>query len=88
MPILNTYHSALAQLLTTKTLIVLNWWCSPVGPVFGGTRSSDRACGLQWDEASGQGHRLSEHVGGGDVAEERSQARYVHCFFIRENPYD
>lgn len=54
----------------------LNWrFARLVGPVFGGERSSDRACGLQWDEASGPGHRLSEHVGGGHSAEERSQAR-------------
>lgn len=53
---------------------VFNRWYSHVGPVFGGKRSSDRACGLQWDEASGQGHRLSEHVGGGDSAKERGQA--------------
>lgn len=52
----------------------LNCRWSQIGPVFGGKRSSDRACGLQWDEASGPGHRLSEHVGGGDSAEEGGQA--------------
>lgn len=48
--------------------------CSGAGPVPSGERSGDRACGLQWDEASGPGHRLSQHVGGGDSAEKRGQA--------------
>ena len=44
-------------------------------PLPGGARGGDRACGLQRHEAAGPGHRLQKHLGGGDPAEERGQAR-------------
>lgn len=59
-----------------KAALSLKLGCvSAPGPVLGGERSGYRACGLQWDEAFGQGHRLSQHLSGGHPAEERSQAR-------------
>lgn len=75
MSLLNAYRSMLTILLTVQCFSVFNSLCSHVGPVLGGKRSSHRARGLQWDEASGPGHRLSEHIGGGDSVEERGQAR-------------
>ena len=45
-----------------------------VGAVPGGAWGGGGARGLLGDAATGPRHRLQEHVGGGDSAEEGSQA--------------
>lgn len=74
-----TLHLALSEsipvpLVNSRCPVLTEHFCALTGPVLGGEGGRDRACGLQWDEAPGQGHRLPEHVGGGDSAEERGQA--------------